>query len=377
MEPLTFDADALNRRIGLPGIREDLSTILITDGIGILSCYLMGRERLMELTVHFTPSTADKNVIANESPRARLSLNPVETLAAFFAAGEDPMTTVHTAGPDSVIDSRLRQRLDACIRARSLYIGYMASAQAGRAREASSKLEEAVGICPENGIYSLHLSDYYAHISRSLAGGGRHDEAINVARRAVEVNPTSHTAFHNLGFVELVRDPPTSIAAAERAIELNPYYVQAYLLKAEGELSSGRAEDASRTLGTVLSMEPFNARARHLRALSLIRRNMLEEGRAELEVVIESAPHNTEAIEALAYAWLLEGDLDQAQNLYERVLRLRPENMGALNNYATILAEKGEYGEAIKVWTKALGLDPGNRDIIANIAEARQKMRRK
>ena len=55
---------------------------------------------------------------------------------------------------------------------------------------------------------------------------------------------------------------------------------------------------------------------------------------------------------------------------------LDPDHLAALNNYATVLAEKGDYAKAIRVWTRALGRDPGNPNIIANIEEARQLLRR-
>jgi Tfp pilus assembly protein PilF len=103
---------------------------------------------------------------------------------------------------------------------------------------------------------------------------------------------------------------------------------------------------------------------------------MYAEGRSELELVLEAEPFNTDAIDALAYSWLVENELDKAEGLYERLLEIDPDHLGALNNYATILAEKGRYREAITTWTRALEMSPGNQDIIDNIEEARQSMRR-
>ena len=40
------------------------------------------------------------------------------------------------------------------------------------------------------------------------------------------------------------------------------------------------------------------------------------------------------------------------------------------------VAEFGKLDEAVAAWTRALALSPGNQDIMANIEEARQKMRR-
>jgi Flp pilus assembly protein TadD len=87
-------------------------------------------------------------------------------------------------------------------------------------------------------------------------------------------------------------------------------------------------------------------------------------------------PDDPDLLEGLAYSWLMQGRLDRAGDLYRQVLEGDPRRFGALNNYATVLAEQGKLKEAIAAWTRALALSPGNPDIMANIEEARQKMRR-
>ncbi|MFH1313157.1 MAG: tetratricopeptide repeat protein [Candidatus Eisenbacteria bacterium] len=376
MEPLNLDLESLDHRMSRPRIAEDLARIRITDHVGILGCYTADRAALVELAGDVPINTDDNAFIDHRVPMASVGHDPTEILKSVDLAKQNPITVVAGIDESSGQSTLLGKRLDRFMRARTLYVNSLVFAWTGRLSDAIAALEQATELSPENGIFMLRLSDYYIMLSRGLAAGGRQEEAVNAARKSVEAHPLSHRAFYNLATIEMSRNGPLAIALLRRATELNPGYVPAYLLKAEGELASGDAEGAGRTVGEVLSIEPFNTSALHLRALSLIERNMLDEGAAVLGTVLDTDPENIEAMDALAYLRFMEDDLAGAERLYKRILALDPDHLGALNNYATVLAEKGFYREAIRIWTKALGRDPGNRNIIDNIEEARQKLRK-
>jgi tetratricopeptide (TPR) repeat protein len=323
------------------------------------------------------PNTRDKNLVALKHPKVSMPPDQLMTLRILHD-GSDPLIPL-TAGAigDSARFDEIRNKMRQCMRARLRYLEALESRNAGLLPQAISVLREASKLCPNNGIYRIHLADYLLHYSQAQAAAGRTEEAIDAARRSIEAHPSGHRGFYQLGSLEADRRPAVGIALLGKAIELNPHYVPGYLLKAQTELISGEAEEASRTLGAALSVEPLNLTAHHLRALSFIERDMLDEARVEIDRVIRAEPDNVEALDALAYTWLMEGDLDRAEELYQAVLRRRPDHLTALNNYGTILAEKGDLEGAVRTWTKALSLDPGNRDIIDNIEEARQKMRRR
>jgi tetratricopeptide (TPR) repeat protein len=336
----------------------------------------MRRHILMDLCGAADLLTEGSNRLLVEWPKRTLHLVRTDGLEEVGSAAENPIVLIRGMDDESTEYKLLRDRLDRCRKAREFSVRSLVAVREGKVREAVSLLGESQGLCALNGTYRHGLADYYIMLSRSLVSARRIEEAVEAARRAVELLPQSPRTYYNLASVEMVRDRATAIALLERAVTLNPYYVPGYLLKAQAELASGEAEEAAETVGLVLPMEPFNTEAHHIRGLSFIQRRMYAEGRAELEIVLEAEPENTEALDALAYGWLVEDELDRAETLYERLLEIDPEHLGALNNYATILAEKGRYREAITVWTKALELNPGNRDIIDNIEEARQNMRR-
>ncbi len=372
----SFPEEAVRNRMAVPEVKEDLNRLGMTDPLGLLSCLMMRRDNLLDLCGGADLLTDDSNRLLHEWARRTLQLVRTDDLDALDSVAENPIVLIPGLDGRSAEYKLLRDRLDRCRKAREYYIRSLASLREGKLREAVSQLSESPTLCPLNGVYSHWLADYLVMFSKSLLAGGRVEEAIAAARRAVELLPGSPRTYYNLASIELTRDPATAIALLERATTLNPYYVPAYLLKAEAELAMGKAKDAAETVGRVLPMEPFNMEAHHIRGLSFIGRRMYPEGRAELDLVLEAEPENTEAIDAVAYSWLLEEDLDKAETLYRRLLEIDPGHLGALNNYATILAEKGRYQEAVSIWTKALAISPGDKNIMDNIEDARQSMRR-
>jgi tetratricopeptide (TPR) repeat protein len=370
-----FDEAEVGRRMSLPTVKADMERLATSDPDGILSCFMMRRDNLLEFASGAGEFSPDSYRFALSWPHQTLELERTAGLSALDAHGESPIVLLEGGDTASAKYKIFRDRLDKCRNARSIFIASLVSLRDGKVQEAVSKMNDAPTVCPLNGIYVHTLADYYIILSRGLTSSDI-SRAVDAARRAVELLPASPRTFYNLASIEITRDPETAIALADRATQLNPYYVPAYLLKAQAELTMDRPKDAAETLGQVLTMEPFNLRAHYLRGLSFTRAGMYGQGRAEFERVLAAEPDDAEAIEAMAYAYLLEGDLDRAEKLYKEVLELEPDNLGALNNYATILAEKGLYGQAVEVWTKALQVSPGDQDIIDNIKEARENMRR-
>jgi spermidine synthase len=375
-QQFVFAEEAVRNRMSPPEVAKDLSRIGMTDPLGILSCFAMTRDRVMDFCGGAALITATSNRLLLEWPQRTLQLVRTDGLTKLGEKAESPSVLVFDLDRQSTEYKFLRDRMDRCESAHQYAIKSLVALREGKVREAVSLLGESPTLCPLNGVYVHGLADYYIVLSRTLLAAQRFGEAVDAARRAVELLPGSPRAYYSLASIELKRDPTTAAALLERAITLNPYYVPAYLLKAQAELAMGEPKKASETVGSVLPMEPFNLDAHHIRGLSFIQRRMYAEGRAELELVLEAEPENVEALDALAYSWLVEQNLDEAERLYERLLRIEPDHLGALNNYATILAEKGKYQEAIMTWTRALELSPGNKDIIDNIEDARQSMRR-
>lgn len=373
LQPMKIQPEPLMRRIAAPGVRDDLLRLGITDDIGLLTCYMMGREALLAWAGEVRMNTRNTSPLLYRTPKELVGQDMVQSLLGLDSASEEPVSMIANLDEGTVEYDVAYDSLHRGMTARRGYFKSLVAARDHKFREAAIHLETAKSNCPENGIFGLRLSGFYISFSRALAEGGRFEEAITAARRAVEENPESYRAFYNLATLERTHDAAACVALLRKAIEINPDYVPAFLLEAEGELDLGNPDDASRTVAELLSLEPLNARAHHLRALCFIQRGLLEDARRDLEFVLKASPDNAEALAAIAFTWLLQNDLDKGQKYYEKTLRINPTHLEAMNNLAIVLAEKGEYQRAVRIWEKALQLNPGNPDIKKNITEARQK----
>ena len=376
MEPFALSVRGLKAKLERPWVSNDLKRLQINDENGVISNLMMDRELLRAYLGAFSRLNTDRR------PSLACDAVPVHTpgetatiLSDFNRFRLNPVDLLIDYEEDSIDYKLARDLYGRCRDAGNYYVGSYLALGSGNQQEAARRLEYAVSLCSANGLVKHRLSYLYIYISRDLAGGGRFDEAVNVARRAVEVSPYNYLTYFNLAVLERTRDRETAIALLERLRQINPEYVPADILRAELLLESGRVADASEAISEVLSREPMNLRAHHVRGICFVERGLTEAARVELEFVIEADPENVEALAALGYTWLLVGDIGGAEKYYERAFRIDPDNLGVLNNYATIFAEKGDYREAIVIWQKALKLDPTNAGIKANIQEANQKLR--
>jgi tetratricopeptide (TPR) repeat protein len=376
MEPHLVDPETLGMRMAQAPVAGDLSQMNISEPFGILALYLTGREEIVSMGAGLPLNTVVKNRLAHLWPKQTLLPRRSDALGDLNRASLNPLAIVEPARDDPARFEGTRESLDRCAEARGLYLRSADQVAAGNIMRGVSLLGEALDTCELNGVLTFPLSEYYMLLSRRQKAEGRLEDAVQAARRAVELDPLGPATFYNLASIELENDPATATALLARATELDPGYIPGYLLKAKAELADARPRDATGTVGRVLSVEPFNPIAHHLKGLSLIQREQYEAGRLELERALEGMPGNLDLMEAIAYSWIMQGRMNRAGSLYRKVLEAEPDRFGALNNYATVLAEQGKLEEAVATWTRALALSPGNPDIMANIEEARQKMRR-
>jgi spermidine synthase len=375
MAPIQVDNQVLRDRLASAGVKQDLKRLGALNDVGLLGYYLMGRERLLAWADNVPRDTRARSFMLYQVPKRMPGRDPARTLISLDALRQSPIAVLAGVDEESMEYRIIDAQLERCVTARGKYFLSLRAAKEGRFGEAAAYIEDARSNCPENGIFSVKGSDFYTSLSQTLARDNKSVEAINAARRALEINPENYRAFYYLAMLERKRDPETAAALLYRATEINPGYLPAYLFQAEAEMAAGSMDLAGETISRVLSLEPFNIKAHHLRGVYLADKGEMADARADLEFVVEAEPKNTSALAALAYTWIMENDLRKAEGLYRRILRIEPDNLGALNNLATVLAERQQYLRAITMWEKALRLDPANKDIRDNIEEARQKMR--
>jgi tetratricopeptide (TPR) repeat protein len=199
----------------------------------------------------------------------------------------------------------------------------------GHPAEAKDRLESVIKSDPRQLTALLIKSGF-------LLKDGKTEEAVSVAKSAVEAHPDSPAAFSALGRAQMARKDVDAAAAAYReAVRLNPLATDAKMALSRLELASGRAASSVTLADDALKTQPQNADARLLLVKALISSGQLARAQTELDVLSAQFPDSA----ALhVQRGMLLGRKQQpveARREFERALQQEP---GALEASAGLVA---------------------------------------
>jgi aspartate beta-hydroxylase len=122
--------------------------------------------------------------------------------------------------------------------------------QAGRMDEAARLWAQVLELAPEHPQALFHLAQYRL-LQKDAAG------AILLLDRAAKADPSAPALPLNLSFVHRARgDAPAELAALDRALALDPYYLPALLAKGAALERIGRFRQAARSYKNALAIAP-------------------------------------------------------------------------------------------------------------------------
>jgi TolB-like protein len=151
------------------------------------------------------------------------------------------------------------------------------------------------------------------------------DIAVEKARRAVELAPSSSLAQSRIGWVQtFLRQPEASIDSFERAISIDPNNADTHIWFSEALNYAGQPERAIIAGETALRFDPV-------------------------------APPN--ALHHIAHGYFLLGDLENAEEYERRAIRMAPSFPPARLVMSSILVEAGRLGEAKEQMADLLAID--------------------
>ena len=160
---------------------------------------------------------------------------------------------------------------------------------------------------------------------------GRNDEAITLAREALDRAPNDYRAYMLLGNALSQKDQlAEAITHLSKAVDIGP-----------------EEPTAHNNLGIALGKrgDLANAKPHFIRA-------------------IELNPDYADAYSNLGNCYIDKADLDKAITCYEQALRLKPDFIGAMKNLASVLLEQGRPGEAIERCRTILRIHPNHPEAL-------------
>jgi tetratricopeptide (TPR) repeat protein len=246
---------------------------------------------------------------------------------------------------------------------RQLFSAALAHHQAGRLAEAEAAYRRVLSVAPDH-IDSLHL------LGVAATQLGRHEEAIRLIGRAIELKPTPAAQFHsNIGLA--YRGQGANAEAIDhfrRAVALKPDYTEAHNNLAAVLIDEQRFAEAEPHCRQAVALRPGAASARFALGLVLQKQNRWAEAEAAYERAVQLPPTYPRAWNNLAIVRMNQGKLDDAAAALREAIGFDADYVEAHYNLGTVHQEQGVYSEALAAYRRATELNPDYVDAHVNEA---------
>jgi eukaryotic-like serine/threonine-protein kinase len=185
------------------------------------------------------------------------------------------------------------------------------------------------------------------------------DQALAVARRAVELDGQLPAARVSLGFVLLKAGlHDEARAELERARALDPRNADAWRGLAEIHQTLGEPALAEEAFRRAIALRPTDRAFHDLLGTLYFNSGRPEEAEAEFRKSVELAPDGVQGLRNLAGILIATGRLSEAAALLQRAIQVKP--MSTLyGNLGTVYFYQGLYPAAAAAYEKALALPAG------------------
>ncbi len=211
------------------------------------------------------------------------------------------------------------------------------------------------------------------NIAKVLNWAGKHEDAVRVAERALQVDSNDLEAIWSSLYVGTSRErhgkEAEAISHYRRAVRLDPNFALARRYLAGALARNGENGEAVAQYDSVLQLDPDDLEAREGIAKLLLRLGRLPEAVAHLSAAVARMPDRTDLSTMLGIALFQSGRMDEAYASFASTLRRNPRDAWALVGLGHIVENRGDKAAAIGFFSRALTIDP-------DIQEARQALSR-
>lgn len=249
-------------------------------------------------------------------PAVGILVNPADAVHwALYYPPLDPEAT----GP-SLFDLPDCARVAAAERARCLAARAGKLLRLGRVEDAGRDIEAALALAPENAD-ALALAAVVRVVKNDKPG------ALDFARRAVSQDARSVRALLALSYAQQADFKlEDALAAASRAVELEPTNAVAQARRAELLLSVGRITDAEAAASAAVRANPADSRARTVLGFAHLAKLDTAPAREELAQALALDPSDPLPRLGLGLATIKDGKLAEGRSEIEIAVALDPQN---------------------------------------------------
>ena len=200
-------------------------------------------------------------------------------------------------------------------------------------------------------------------LARSLVTTGSVDEALEVLQAAAEEYPENGWIAFWQGTIQLENgDVNASINALQRAVSLQPKFMEAQNKLGEAFVRTQRFEEAKTTLETIIRLNPlheprawFNLGLIHLQEQNFAKAEAAFRGASRLD------PDLTEAHIQLGTVLLQQDRLDGAEKALLKAIAADSKSAAAYGSMALVYLKRGDTQGARELLQGVLAIDPNNQ----------------
>jgi tetratricopeptide (TPR) repeat protein len=181
-------------------------------------------------------------------------------------------------------------------------------------------------------------------------------------QRAIAVTENNHIAWNNYARALPLSRSDESMRAVEKALQIDPNYVDALNNLANELASRGRRDEALAHYKKALELDPKHVLAHNNLGVALAGIGRIDEAIAHYETAIRLKPDYASAINNLGLALAAQGKSDAAIEQFRYALKWDSKYIDARNNLANTLVAIGQYDAAITEYLHVLRADPNRSD---------------
>jgi adenylate cyclase len=229
--------------------------------------------------------------------------------------------------------------------------------------------------------YNLYLMARQLWVSGNYGDVRRDEIVIRTAQRAIDLDPKYAEAWALLAIAQASlryhhgRDVDDGLAAAEEALKLNPNLAAAYSVRARHIAEQGNYDQAEAEIRRALELDPRSWEANREAARLLMQRRRVQEASEHYELAASLDENDFHSCMMLLTCAQAEGREDKKPKIAgrmlersERVLAQDGLNASALGVSAAALTILGDLSRAKERIQRAMVVDPDNINMPYNFA---------
>ncbi|MBI3710297.1 MAG: tetratricopeptide repeat protein [Proteobacteria bacterium] len=206
---------------------------------------------------------------------------------------------------------------------------------------------------------------------------GSLQEAENLCRRILALQPRHADTLHLLGFVVGSRgDPSEGARLIRESIAINPQNADALCNLGNVLLAGGQTDEAIAAYRRALALRPDNPTALNNLGHALDEQGKRDQAIACYRRALEVSPEDTEVLSNLGLALQAQGKLAEAIVCHERASAKNAGNAEIQNNLGTALKEAGKLARALAAFRRAVTLKPDYPEACGNLANSLREVQR-